>query len=122
VIYSEKENPTFLERTSEGDFRYTSLRRRVAELVLAQGGKVKLVGADTPIARAADLPTEHIRIEEIDLSRVTSIATIDFDLIKRLKVSLKRLLLPNVGLSRQQIEELREALPNCDVKDASQTP
>jgi hypothetical protein len=122
VIYSEKDNPTFLERTSDGDFRYTSLRRRVAELVIAQGGKVKLVGADTPIARAADLPTEHIRIEEIDLNGVSSVAAIDFDLIKRLKVSLQRLLLPKTGLSNRQIEELKEALPNCDIKDPSQTP
>jgi serine/threonine protein kinase len=122
VIYSEKDNPTFLERTSDGDFRYTPLRRRVAELVLTQGGKVKLVGLDTPVARVADLPADHVRIEEIDLSGATSIATIDFDLIKRLKVSLRRLLLPRAGLASQQIEELKEALPNCEVDVALKTP
>ena len=39
VIHSDKDNPTVLAKTPDGDITYTPLRRRVAESVIALGGK-----------------------------------------------------------------------------------
>jgi hypothetical protein len=121
VIHSEKDNPTVLEKTSDGDISYTPLRRRIAEQVLAQQGQIKVAGSDVAITRAADLPTGRVGIDEIDLSAVQSIDAIDFDLIKRLKASLKRLVVPR-GFSQSRIQGLAEALPNCEIKPAPETP
>jgi serine/threonine protein kinase len=121
VIHSEKDNPTVLEKTSDGDISYSPLRRRIAEQVLAQKGQIKVAGSDVAITRAADLPTGRVGIDEIDLSAVQSIDAIDFDLIKRLKASLKRLVVPK-GFLQSQIQGLAEALPNCEIQPAPETP
>ena len=84
VIPSDKDDPTFLERTPDGNFVYKPLQRRVAESVLSQGGKIKLAGSDATIVRLPDLPKGSLRIEEIDLAGVASIPADEIDLIKKL--------------------------------------
>jgi hypothetical protein len=121
VIHSDKDNPTLLEKTSDGDISYTPLRRRIAEQVLGQKGQIKVAGSDVAITRTADLPASRVAIDEIDLSAVQSIDAIDFDLIKMLKASLKRLVLPN-GFSQSRRRGLNEALPNCQIVETSETP
>jgi hypothetical protein len=37
-------------------------------------------------------------------------------------VSLKRLVLPKTGVSERQLDELRKALPDREIKRASETP
>ncbi len=108
MIPSDKDDPTFLERTPDGNFAYKPLQRRVAESVLSQGGKIKLVGSDATIARLPDLPKGSIRIEEIDLGGVASIPAEEIELITKLTASLKRLVLPKIGVSRRQLDEIRE--------------
>ncbi|HUE15421.1 MAG TPA: hypothetical protein VMR25_14740, partial [Planctomycetaceae bacterium] len=122
VIVSEKEDPTLLERTPDGRLIYTPLQRRVAESILSQGGKLKLVGSDMTVARAPDLPQGRIRIEGIDLGGVASIPAEEIELIKKLAASLKRLVLPKTGVSERQLDELRKALPDREIKRASETP
>jgi hypothetical protein len=122
VIVSDPEDPTLLERTADGNFAYTPIQRRVAESVLAQGGKIKLVGAASPVARLPDLPKGSIRIEEIDLAGVASVPPEETDLITRLTGSLKRLVVPKSGVSQRQLDALHQALRDCEIKRASETP
>jgi predicted Ser/Thr protein kinase len=122
VIVSEKDDPTLLERTSDGNFVYTPLQRRVAESILSRGGRLKLVGSDMTVARAPDLPQGRIRIEAIDLGGVASIPAEEIELIKKVAASLKRLVLPKTGVSERQLDELRKALPDREIKRASETP
>jgi predicted Ser/Thr protein kinase len=122
VIVSEKDDPTLLERTPDGRFVYTPLQRRVAKSILSQGGKLKLVGSEVTVARAPDLPQGRIRIEGIDLGGVASIPAEEIELIKKLAVSLKRLVLPKTGVSERQLDELRKALPDREINRASETP
>jgi serine/threonine protein kinase len=121
VIYSDKDNPTVLEKTSEGDIRYTSLRRLVAESVMSLGGRVRLVGSEAWVAKKEDLPSGHLRLDGVDLTGVKSLDSVDFDLIKRLHASLKLLRLPKT-VSKDKLNDLQEALPNCDVTNGSETP
>jgi hypothetical protein len=122
VIVSDKDDPTLLERTAQGNFVYTPLQRRVAEAVLAQGGKVKLKGAEASITRATDLPKGRLHLEAIDLGGVTSFGSDEVDLIKKLQGSLKQVILPKRGISQTQIDELRRALPDCEIKRGAAAP
>jgi hypothetical protein len=117
VIYSDKENPTFLVKTSDGGIGFTTLRRRVADSVISLGGQIRLAGTETWIAKKEALPpaTVHLRLDGIDLTAVNSLDAVDFDLIKRLQHSLKLLRLPK-GVSRERLSDLNEALPNCNVE------
>jgi serine/threonine protein kinase len=121
VIYSEKDNPTVLEKTSDGDISYTPLRRRVAESVILLGGQIRLVGTEAWVAKKEDLPSGHLRLDGIDLTAVKPLDSVDFDLIKRLHASLKLLRLPK-GVSKDKLNDLSEALPNCDVTDGRDAP
>jgi hypothetical protein len=67
------------------------------------------------------LPSGHIRLDGIDLTAVKPLDSVPFDLIKRLHASLKRLRLPK-GISKDKLNDLSEALPNCDVTDGGETP
>jgi hypothetical protein len=119
LVTSDKDDPTLLVTTSEGDFAYAPLQQYVAEWALSEGGKVKLVGTDTPIVGLQSLPNRKIRLEEIDLSAIASLSTEDASeergLIKRL-TSLKRLILPKTGVSQRLLGELHKALPDCEIK------
>lgn len=122
-FYSEKDNPTVLLKTSDGDISYTPLRRHVAESVVSLGGKIRLVGTETWTTKKDDLPppTVHLRLDGIDLTGVKSMDLVDFDLIKKLQASLKVLRLPK-NISKEKLKDLSEALPNCDVTNGSETP
>jgi hypothetical protein len=121
VIYSDKENPTVLSKTPDGDITYTPLRRRVAESVIALGGQIRLVGSEIWIAKKDDLPTGHVRLDGIDLTTAKSLDSVDFDLIKRLHASLKLLSLPKT-ITKDKLSDLKEALPNCEVTVIPDTP
>jgi predicted Ser/Thr protein kinase len=121
VIYSEKDNPTVLEKTSKGDISYTPLRRRVAQTVLSLGGQIRLVGSEAWVTKKEELPIGHVRLDGIDLTAVKPIESVDFDLIKRLHASLKVLRLPK-GFAKDKVLDLSEALPTCDVTDGGEAP
>ena len=121
VIHSDKDNPTVLAKTPDGDITYTPLRRRVAESVIALGGQIRLVGNEAWIAKKDDLPTGHVRLDGIDLTMVKSMDSVDFDLIKRLHASLKLLSLPKT-IAKDKLNDLKEALPNCEVTVIPESP
>ena len=117
TIPSGTEDPTLLERGSDGNWVYKPLQQHVAESVLARGGKLKLVGSDTVIAHAPDLPTSgSLHIEEINLAGTKAFPGEEIELIKKLTKTLKRLLLPKSGVSDRQFSELRDALKDCKVE------
>ena len=122
TIPSGTEDPTLLERGSDGNWVYKPLQQHVAESVLARGGKLKLVGSDTVIAHAPDLPTSgSLHIEEINLAGTKAFPGEEIELIKKLTKTLKRLLLPKSGVSDRQFSELRDALKDCKVERASES-
>jgi predicted Ser/Thr protein kinase len=113
---------TLLERGSDGNWAYKPLHRHIAEVVLARGGKLKLVGSDAVLAQAADLPTTgSLHIEEINLAGAKTFPGEEIELIKKLTKTLKRLLLPKTGFTDRQFNELREALKDCKVERAAET-
>jgi hypothetical protein len=116
------DDSTLLERGSDGNWAYKPLHRHIAEVVLARGGKLKLVGSDAILAQAADLPTSgSLHIEEINLTGAKAFPGEDVELIKKLTKTLKRLQLPKSGLSDRQFNELREALKDCKVERAAES-
>jgi predicted Ser/Thr protein kinase len=117
-VVSDEDDPKILERTKDGKFPITPLHQRVAEWVLSQGGKIKLVGSDATLATVQDLPKGKLQIAEIDLSGIPSIPVDEMGLIEKLTKHLKRLTLPKTGVSPRELDELRKALPNCEIGKA----
>jgi predicted Ser/Thr protein kinase len=116
-VVSDEDDPKILEKTKDGKFPITPLHQRVAEWVLSQGGKIKLVGSDAAIAAVQDLPKGKLQIAEIDLAAIPSIPVDEMGLIEKLTKHLKRLVLPKTGVSQRQLDELRKALPpDCEIK------
>jgi hypothetical protein len=118
TIVSDEDDPKILEKTKDGKFPITPLHQRVAEWVLSQGGKIKLVGSDAAIAGVQDLPKGKLQIAEIDLGGIPSIPVDEMGLIEKLTKHLKRVVLPKTGVSPRQLDELRKALPDCEIKKA----
>ena len=52
---------------------------------------------------------------------VKSMDSVDFDLIKRLHASLKLLSLPKT-IAKDKLNDLKEALPNCEVTVIPESP
>jgi predicted Ser/Thr protein kinase len=90
------------------------LDRLISEWVLSNGGKVKLKGGTT-LDKVDLLPKEKIELDEIELPNDTPIPPDKLALVCRAK-SLTRLVLPRLGLSKAQLEQLQTALPSCKVE------